>query len=93
MDSPKARQNTQRGKGHPAPEVALEEQLEEGGAREVQKDASFEAWFFVNARITFEGLIDCSNSVVLHPRAFYLTEEASLTMVFPGQGLHFPSWL
>lgn len=49
------------------------------------------AWLFVNARVTFEGLIDNANEQAvstelgLGPRIFYATEEGSLTMALPGQ--------
>ena len=53
-------------------------------------DASL-AWLFINARVTFEGLIDSTNEVAvsptdgLGPRNFYASEEGSLTMALPGQ--------
>ena len=57
----------------------------------IVEDPSFDAWLFCNARVTFEGLIDSANQSAVAPsmgckaKACYITEEASISLVFPGQ--------
>ena len=64
--------------------------MEVGPSKVIVADSDF-AWLFINARVTFEGLIDHANEQAvslplgLGPRIFYASEEGSLTMALPGQ--------